>query len=84
MAFAVTVEGNRVSGNTRNGIVIERPSSTDRVRSNIALDNGSADGAGPGFDLADENPGCDANTWPGNTYRPGIRPASLTGAWEPS
>ena len=60
---ADSVLGNVVSGNGDNGIAVYSRGNT--IQGNSATgDNVNADGS---FDLFDNNPGCDHNTWQGNT-----------------
>ena len=60
------IQGNVVRGNAANGILIQLDQPlfiplNNRVLGNTAVFNGV-------FDLADENPGCDNNTWAGNVF----------------
>ncbi len=62
------VQGNTVSGNAGNGVLIEanRPISVSAQLLNQVLSN-TASGNGV-FDLADLNIDCDENTWAGNRF----------------
>jgi len=73
------IEGNYITGNGDNGIVVRNPAgalpgaSQVQVRNNIAVGNAvlptiNNANFGPAFDLYDRNPGCDSNVWFGNTY----------------
>jgi parallel beta-helix repeat protein len=59
------VSGNIVQGNnvTLNvlGIWLELGATGNSIQDNTALDNGD-------WDLGDQNPGCDSNTWAGNEF----------------
>jgi parallel beta-helix repeat protein len=60
-ASANVVRGNTSNGNVGSGIWVERGAGSNLIESNTALGN-------PRADLEDMNPGCDANTWNGNTF----------------
>ena len=80
-----TVQGNQVTGNAANGIILHgvfntpsgpRPPVTNsRVTDNFSVNNNhvppleQSELGGPTFDLLDGNPNCDANVWLRNTYR---------------
>ncbi len=62
------IQDNVIWGNGANGVLIQgnRPLSVPASLNNeILTNNAFSNGA---FDLADENPGCDNNTWAGNTF----------------
>jgi hypothetical protein len=62
------VQGNVIVGNAGNGVLIERdrPGTLTSDLRNRILENRAF--RNELFDLADENPGCDANTWAGNRF----------------
>lgn len=72
------VEENRVFDNGANGIFLRGPigpggiipgATNNRVLNNFTGNNGPIPGpGGPRYDLRDNNPACDNNTWFGNTY----------------
>ncbi|CAN5248595.1 hypothetical protein BH24ACT1_BH24ACT1_03110 [soil metagenome] len=74
------IEDNRVFDNGANGIFLRGPITTgsgvvipgatnNSVLNNFTGNNGPIPGpGGPRFDLRDNNPNCDNNTWFGNTY----------------
>lgn len=76
----IVIDGNTVTGNADNGIVIRGPiganvpgATRNTVRGNTATGNSALPAIpspvfGPTFDLTDGNPACDANKWLGNTY----------------
>lgn len=69
-----TVSGNRVHDNAGNGIIVGRTATgsfaatLNVITGNTATGNARQPGTSPAFDLLDQNPGCDANTWAANVY----------------
>jgi parallel beta-helix repeat protein len=55
------VRDNQVFGHSDNGIELAAGATENEVRGNHALENTP-------FDAADENAGCDGNTWKGNQF----------------
>ncbi len=82
------VQGNQVTGNAANGIILHGvfsdrpPVRNSTVIDNIAVDNNRLPPLGPGplggptFDLHDGNPDCDNNVWLRNTYRTAFPPCT--------
>ena len=72
------IEGNVVTENGDNGIVLRGPRGgalgavNNTVRNNVAVQNAIlpllGPAFGPAFDLNDDNPDCDNNVWENNTY----------------
>jgi parallel beta-helix repeat protein len=87
------VEGNIVTGNADNGIVVQGPlgaiagSTNNRIVGNQSVGNSvlpplstpSPAFSGPTFDLQDRNPNCDNNFWFGNRYRTANPPCTTIG-----
>ncbi len=61
------LRSNQTDGNGRTGIVLDSFSSQNLMQANKAHNNG-------GFDLADNNPACDANTWKSNSFTTANQP----------
>jgi CSLREA domain-containing protein len=55
------ISRNQTNGNGGAGIFVDLDNTANRISGNTALSNG-------GFDLEDENPGCDANRWSKNVF----------------
>jgi parallel beta-helix repeat protein len=64
------VRANRVFHHTRNGIFVFTGATGNVLEGNRAFDNTP-------FDAADDNPGCDANTWRGNQFGLVSQPACI-------
>ena len=56
-----TIQSSDASNNTFNGIQVNTGATSNLIMSNTAFGNGS-------FDLEDNNPACDANTWKSNHF----------------
>ena len=74
------VEYNTVFYNADNGISIRNGSLGNTVRNNTAFQNAltppGSDRFGPIFDLLDNNPNCDSNTWQDNRYGTAFPPCA--------
>jgi parallel beta-helix repeat protein len=56
-----TIQSSDASNNARTGIWLTSGATSNLITSNKAFGNG-------GFDLEDDNPACDANTWKSNQF----------------
>lgn len=74
------IESNLVARNADNGIVIRNGSLRNRVLNNTAVQNAllppASTNFGPTFDLLDNNPNCDANTWQDNRFGTAFPPCA--------
>ncbi|MGI8425252.1 MAG: right-handed parallel beta-helix repeat-containing protein [Actinomycetota bacterium] len=59
------VEDNSVFNNAANGIIVGNNSVNNDILMNATGSNGTS---AADYDLNDQNPACDNNTWSGNTY----------------
>ncbi len=82
-AHRTVIEGNRVTNNGGNGIIVGSMSNT--IRYNQAVNNGVLPPLNPNnantftYDLNDQTANCDANVWFGNMYRTTRLPCSAAG-----
>lgn len=88
------IEKNSVFDNGANGIFLRGPvgpggsipgATRNQVLDNHTGNNGPIPGpGGPRYDLRDNNPGCDANRWFGNTYLTAFPECTTIGGRGPS
>jgi parallel beta-helix repeat protein len=61
------IQSNQVDHNGSSGIVLSVNSNDNVIQKNTVQTNGKQS-TPPGFDLEDDNPSCDNNTWKNNTF----------------